>query len=63
MSPQNPKSNLSRTVNNTPSTRMKQLHVNIPDNLHKKFRLKVIEEGSTMNHIIEKLINDYVSKV
>jgi len=40
---------------------LKQLHVNIPAALHKKFRIKVLEEGRSMNQVIEDLIETYIN--
>jgi hypothetical protein len=40
----------------------KQLHVNIPLPLHKKFRLKTLEQGQSMNQVVEDLIKGYVWK-
>jgi hypothetical protein len=41
---------------------LKQLHVNIPTTLHKRFRVKVLEEGRSMNEVIENLIKDYIGR-
>lgn len=56
---------LSTQVTNSevkPSDDLKQLHVNIPAKLHKSFRLKVLEEGHSMNQVIEGLIKEYMSR-
>lgn len=41
---------------------LKQLHVNIPSTLHRKFRVRVLEEGRSMGQVIEDLIEDYISQ-
>jgi hypothetical protein len=45
-----------------PGDELKQLHVNIPSTLHKKFRVKVLEEGRSMNQVIEDLIEAYIGR-
>jgi plasmid stability protein len=41
---------------------LKQLHVNIPSTLHRKFRVRVLEEGRSMGEVIEDLLEDYVNQ-
>jgi hypothetical protein len=52
------------TANPQPTAKesTKQLHVNISAPLHKKFRLRVLEEGRSMNQVIEELILNYVGE-
>lgn len=41
---------------------LKQLHVDIPGALHKKFKMKALEEGRSMNQVVEDLIAEYLSR-
>ena len=52
----------SEQSNTNSDERSKQLHVDIPNALHKKFRIKTFEEGRSMSQVIEDLISEYVSR-
>ncbi|WP_087464036.1 plasmid partition protein ParG [Oleiphilus messinensis] len=38
------------------------LNANIPNSLHRRFKAKCAEEGASMSDLIEKWINEYMSK-
>lgn len=40
----------------------KQLHVDIPEGLHRQLRIRSLEEGRTMGEIVEELISAYLAK-
>jgi len=40
----------------------RRLTINLPEKLHKKLRLKAVEQNTTATEIIEKLLNKEISK-
>lgn len=41
---------------------MKQLHINISKDLHLRFKMQVVQDGRTMNEVIESLIEVYLDE-
>lgn len=41
---------------------LRQLHINLPASLHKKLRLKAIEEDRSMNEVVVDLISNYLGQ-
>jgi len=42
--------------------RAKRFNVNIPESLHRKLRIKVAKEGTTLSELAIRLFKEYLSK-
>lgn len=42
--------------------KLKRVTIKIPDALYKKLRIKVIEEDTTVQYVVQKLIHEYLGE-
>ena len=47
----------------TPKTKMQRFNVDIPETLHRAFKIQAVKEGVKLNVLTARLFEDYLSKV
>lgn len=51
-----------RTINRTDETQVKRMNLNVPIDLHNRFKSLTAAEGQNMTDVLLEFIRDYVSR-